>query len=79
VFFYKQIIGIPKDGNASPFRTDLFLIQLEYVWMRYVKDYLDLNCDEIIRISKNYLPNRINSGTQSPDMMSRKVLIRLEY
>jgi hypothetical protein len=30
---YKQIIGIPMGGNASPFIADLFLSQLEYEYM----------------------------------------------
>ena len=30
---YKQIMGIPMRGNASPFIADLFLCQLEYKYM----------------------------------------------
>ena len=30
---YKQIMGTPMGGNASPFIADLFLSQLEYKYM----------------------------------------------
>ena len=47
---FKQILGIPMGGNASPFIADLYLSWCEYCYMtKIVKiDYAMANCYHII-------------------------------
>ena len=48
-YIFKQILGIPMGGNVSPLITDLFLLSLEY---KFVRDLVDSS-------KKNNLPDKL--------------------
>ena len=50
---YKQIVGIPMEGNASPFIAGLFLSQLEYKYMMDKNN--PINLKHVLSNNKRYL------------------------
>ena len=53
-FIFKQILGIPMGGNASPLIADLFLLSLEFKFMR---DLLDSKNPNKLKLAKTLSNN----------------------
>ena len=53
-FIFKQILGIPMGGNASPLIADLFLLSLEFKFMR---DLVDSKNPDKLKLAKTLSNN----------------------